>query len=157
ERVRALVADRMEARDKKALWYAATYGRVKVVKLLLEHGADPEDADRCGLTFSYFAIEHADVLKLLFDAGADPKVRVEYLGNGKGPQGTTLLHEAAGRGIIESAKLLVARGLDVNLTTTSGDTPLHEACGSGQVPMVNWLLQNRADARARNKNGWTPM
>jgi ankyrin repeat protein len=159
ERVRVLVAaDKKKARDKEAMRWAATYGRTKIVKLLLEHGADPEDADYGGLTISYFAIEYAAVLKLLFDHGANPKVRVEYRGNGPGPQGSSLLYEAAAKGCIESAKLLLmVKGIDVNHTVPSGYTPLHAACGGGHVAMVEWLLRNKADARARTKKGWTPM
>ena len=97
ERVRVLAADKGRALNPELMRMAATYGRAKIVKLLLGRGADPEEADYGGLTVSYFAIEHPDVLKLLFDAGADPKVRVEYHGNGLGPQGSTLLHEAAKR------------------------------------------------------------
>jgi ankyrin repeat protein len=160
ERIRALVvADKKQALDKVAMYWAATYGRTKIVKLLLQQGADPEDADCFGLTVSYFAIEHPDVLKLLFDAGANPKVRVEYHGSGGAPlaQGSSLLHEAAQRGLIESAKLLLARGNDVNRVGSLGLTPLHAACRGGHVRMVQWLLRNKADPRARTKEGWTPM
>jgi ankyrin repeat protein len=157
ERVRVLVKDRKQARDKQVLREAASYGRTKIVKLLLEHGADPEDADYGGLTVSYFAIEHADVLKLLFDAGADPRVRVDYHGNGPGPEGSTLLHKAAGQGCLESAKLLLERGVKVDGTTPRGYTPLHGACAGGHARLVTLLLKNKADAKARTKNGWTPM
>ena len=157
ERVRVLVADKKHARNKEALCAAAGHGRVKIVKLFLEKGADPEDADYGGLTVSYVAIGHADVLKLLFDAGADPKVRVQFNGTGRGPQGSTLLHEAAAGGYLESVKLLVARGVDVNLKNSSGTTPLHEACRYGHAPTVEWLIRNGADAKANTKEGLTPM
>jgi ankyrin repeat protein len=157
-RVRQLLLGVKKTSDKEAMRIAATHGRVKVVKLLLAHGADPEDAGYGGLTVSYFAIEHPDVLKLLFDAGANPKVTVEYRGNGRGPRGSTLLHEAAAQGLVESVKLLVDRGADVNRgNTRSGYTPLHEACSRGHVKMAAWLLRHGANAKARTKTGWTPM
>ncbi len=154
-----LTADKKQARDKEAMQQAAIYGRTKIVKLLLQHGADPEDADCFGLTVSYLAIEHPDVLKLLFDAGANPKVRVEYNGNGGRPQsqGSSLLYEAAERGLIESAKLLLARGVDVNQASSIGATALHAACRGGDVALVELLLRNKANARARTARGWTPM
>jgi ankyrin repeat protein len=157
KRVRALAADKERARSKDAMRFAAIYGRPKIVKALLEDGADPEDADYSGLTVSYFAIEHADVLKLLFDAGADPKVRVEYRGNGFGPQGSTLLHEAVAKGSIESAKLLLACGLRVDMTAEGGATALHWVCCGGDLKMITWLLENKADPKARMKDGCTPM
>lgn len=156
-RAKVLVADKKQARDTEAMRWAATYGHSRIVKLLLEHGADPEDADYGGLTVSYFAIEHAHVLKLLFDAGADPRIRVKYEGSGRGPQGTTLLHKAAVKGAVESAKLLSAKGIDVNQRSSRGTTPLHEACSAGHAPMVDWLINNRADAETTNKHGRTPM
>jgi ankyrin repeat protein len=157
ERVRTLLKDKASARDKEAMRWSATYGRLDIVKLLLAHGADPEDANYGGLTISYFAIEHADVLKVLFDAGADPRVRVAYHGNGAGPQGSTLLHQAVGRGSLDSAKLLLSRGLDVNLTDASGVTPLEVACRRGNVAIVEWLLRERADTKVHSQRGSTPM
>jgi ankyrin repeat protein len=155
-RVRSLVAEKKQARDKEALRIAAMYGRAKIVKLFLDHGADPEDADDGGLPVSYFAVEHPRVLKLLFDAGANPKITLRYRGNGKGPNGS-LLHKAADKGIIESAKLLLARGVKVDVRTPSGSSPLHWACGAGQVRMVKFLLKNKANAKSCTKGGWTPM
>jgi ankyrin repeat protein len=158
ERVRALVAaQKKQARDKEALRWAATYGRTKIVKFLLENGADPENAGYGGLPVSYFALEHADVLKLLFDAGANPKVRVEYRGDGRGPRGSSLLVLAAQRGYLESAKLLGVNGLDVNQADAGGATPLHAACWGGHARLVEWLLQNKANPRARTKVGGMPM
>lgn len=157
ERVRVLVADRQQALDMEIMRLAATFGRVKIVKLLLDRGADPKHVYYGGLTASYFAIKHDEVLKLLFDAGADPNVSVNYRGNGMGPTGSTLLHEVADTGTIESAKLLLARGVDVNLMSSSGRTPLHVASWTGRTAMVDWLLRNKADAEARTKEGWTPM
>jgi ankyrin repeat protein len=157
ERVRVLVADKKQARDKDAMRMAATYGRTKIVKLLLENGADPEDADYGGLTLSYFAIEHPEVLKLLFDAGADPKVAVTYRGSGFGPQGSTLLQEAAAKGAIDSVKVLQARGVNVDVNSPAGAAALHGACWEGQVSMVEWLLRNRAEPKAGIKDGVSAM
>jgi ankyrin repeat protein len=157
DRVRVLVADKQQVLDMEAMRLAATFGRVEIVKLLLEHGADSEHVYYGGLPLSYFAIKHRGVLKLLFDAGADPNVPINYSGNGMGPSESTLLHQAAARGIIESAKLLAARGVNVDRTNPWGLTPLHVASFSGQTAVVDWLLRNKADANARTEEGVTPM
>jgi ankyrin repeat protein len=156
-RAQLLLKDKKLARDKDAMRAAAKYGRTEIVKLLLQRGANPEDADYGGLTVSYFAIEHADVLKMLFDAGANPRVTVEYHGNGWGPQGSTLLHEAAKKDAFESAKLLLKRGANVEAATPRGSTPLHEACGTGHLTIVELLLEHKADPTARTDDGSTPM
>jgi ankyrin repeat protein len=157
ERVRALLKDKKQARDKYAMREAARYGQARIVKLFLEHGADPEDADYGGLTVSYFAIEHAEVLKLLFDAGADPKVTVTYRGCGRGPEGSTLLHQAAEKGCVESAKLLLAKGVAVDVMSKGGSTPLEHACWRGHVKLVELLLENKASPKAAGSDGTTPM
>ncbi len=157
DRIRVLVADKQQVLDMEAMRLAATFGRVEIVKLLLEHGADSEHVYYGGLTLSYFAVKHDEVLKLLFDAGADPKVRVDYKGMGMGPSGSTLLHQAAIEGSIESAKLLLARGVDVDRTNPRGFTPLHVASFAGRTAVVDWLLRNKADANARTEEGVTPM
>jgi ankyrin repeat protein len=158
DRARVLLEDKKQAGDRPAMRIAAQYGRAQIVKLLLQHGADPEGVDGySGLSISYFAVAHADVLRLLFDAGANPKIEVTYRGSGLGPEGSTLLHEAAKKGAVESAKLLVKAGLDVNVAIGGGLTPLHEACWEGHVRMVEWLLANKGNGNARTKSGWTPM
>jgi ankyrin repeat protein len=157
KRVRALFADKKQVHDKEALRIAAMFGRAKIVKLFLEHGADPEDSGSAGLPVSYFAVQHAPVLKLLFDAVAKPKITLKFHGIGRAHEGSTLLHEAADKGIIESAKLLLARGVKVDVRDPSGFTPLHWACSEGQVRMVEFLLKHKANARARTKDGWNPM
>jgi ankyrin repeat protein len=157
DRARVLLQDKRQAAEKQAMRIAAQYGRAQIVKLLLQHGADPEAVDEySGLSISYCAVEHADVLRLLFDAGADPKIEVTYRGSGLGPQGSTLLHEAAKKGAVESAKLLVKAGLDVNLAIGGGWIPLHEACYEGHVRMAEWFLANKGDG-SRTASGWTPM
>jgi ankyrin repeat protein len=158
DRVRVLIADRNRARDKDAMRAAASSGRAAIVKLLLEHGADPEDADYGGLPLSSFAIGHPEVLKVLFAAGANPKVILDYRGDGQGPQGSTLMHEAAQKSAVGSAEVLLENGVDVNAAIQwNGFTPLHLACAAGRVEMVDWLLRHKADPKASGRNGGTPM
>jgi ankyrin repeat protein len=134
ERVRALLDVTKQAPGKDVMRLAATLGDVEIVKLLLKHGADPEDAGYGGLPVAYFAIEHPEVLKVLFDAGANPKAEVTYRGSGNGPRGSTLLREAVAKGSLESARLLVARGLAPDMT-------LSAAAAKGDLAMVDWLLK----------------
>ena len=157
-RVRALLGDPNQVGDKEALREAARYGHAEIVKLFLDAGADPEDADYGGLPVSYFGVEHASVLKVLFDAGADPRVVMSFQGNGRGlPEGLTLLHEAAERGAVESVRLLLARGVSVDVKTPQGVTPLHVAAREGQAQVVALLLTRHANATAAMVDGSTPL
>ncbi len=157
ERVRTLTADKWRARDPEAIEMAARYGRTAIVKLLLERGAAQQAEEYGGLPLSYFAVEHAETLKVLLDAGADPKARVDYHGNGGGPRGSTLIHEAAGKGVVESVKLLVARGVSIDARDSKGATPLDAACFGGHTEIVDWLLRNKANVNAHADKGRTPM
>ena len=62
--------------DKPALMYAATGKRTNLLKLLLEHGADINFADKQGNTALIIAAKRqADwTVKTLLDAGADPSI-----------------------------------------------------------------------------------
>jgi len=111
--------------------------------------------------------------KLLLAArNGDPKRVSELLRQGatadarekKQPNvGRTPLHYAAGGyrtagpgKHVEAAKLLLAKGADVNAKAQGGYTPLHVASGLGNAEMAAFLLANGADANAKDRRG-TPL
>jgi ankyrin repeat protein len=162
ERVERLVRRNPElVHDKELMRIAATNGRAAIVKLLLHEDADPTNADYGGLPVSYFAIEHPDVLKLLFDAGADPRTVINYRGDGRGPEGSTLLHEAAAKGAVGSVELLLQRGLPVDREDAGQRTPLHCAVmaqiGPQHLELVRFLLDHKADPTLKTGDGQTTM
>jgi ankyrin repeat protein len=86
------------------LTYAATYGHVEVVRVLLEGGANVDRANGYGRTALHVAdgYGHLDVCHLLLDWGAKvvPLDGEQY----------TALHVAALLGHLSLVKLLVERG-----------------------------------------------
>jgi ankyrin repeat protein len=154
DRVRALLKrDPKEARNKELMRIAASEGHATIVKLLLDNGADPKDADYGGLPVLYFAIGHPDVVRHLLEAGADPNERLKYNGNGLGPPEKakwTLLHCAAGQGDVETAKLLLAAGVPVDVRSADGTSPLVWAAGAGNPEMVKFLLKNKATVEGKD-------
>lgn len=60
---------------------------------------------------------------------------------------------AAGQGKIETIKVLLATGLDINVRSEAGVTPLMRAAAGGQVETVQFLLTAGADAKAKLKDG----
>jgi ankyrin repeat protein len=154
-RVRELLKqDPKAAHDKLCMFFAAQQGRAPIVKLLLDHGADPEDCDSWGLPVLDFALAHPDVVRLLIQAGANPKVRLKYTGWGPGPteeQKWTLLHSAAAnQSPLETAKLLLAAGVPVDVRSADGSTPLMSAAGAGSPEMVKFLLKNGASVEGKD-------
>ena len=98
-RVRELVKQPRHARDTQAFAAAAAYGRIEIVKILLDHGADPRDA-LYGLYSKCFAVRHTKVVEILLDAGADSHFRMKHFD----ATGWTLLHQAAELDAVETAQ-----------------------------------------------------
>src|SRR5215471_12682749 len=76
---------------------------------------------------------------------------------GRGGGGLTALVFAAREGDLESTKLLVAAGADVNQTTEYGWTPLLTATNNRHYKLAAWLVENGANVNVANKGGWTPL
>jgi len=115
------------------LMYAATFGRVDVVQVLLEGGANVEKTDANLWTALHSAAlnGHLDVCRLLLDWGA----RVDSLNERNG----TPLHWAVSGGHLSVVKLLVERGADVGLKDALGETASGIARRWGRRAVAEWL------------------
>ena len=75
---------------------------------------------------------------------------------GGGSGGLTPLVFAAREGNLDTAKVLVERGADVNQQTEYGWTPLLVATNNRNYRLGAYLLEHGADPNIANKGGWTP-
>jgi N-acyl-D-amino-acid deacylase len=125
---------------------------VRVVKLLLEKGADARYGHN-GYTVLMAAAEGGDaaVVRLLLAKGANVKTANRA--------GWTALHAAALQGNATITEELLKRGADVNARETfQGRTPLVWAAASGRGDVVSLLLDHGADANVHESfNGATPL
>ena len=122
DRVRELLAADAESIHERTpegfttLGLAAFLGGPEAVRVLLEHGADPDDdADNpFGVrpVHAAGAAHDHETMRLLLEAGADPNQRQRG--------GFVPLHEAAHTDDVEMAKLLLAHGADPALTADDG-------------------------------------
>jgi len=71
--------------------------------------------------------------------------------------GLTALVFAAREGDLESARMLVAAGADVNQVTHYGWTALLTATQNRHYALATLLLERGADPNIANKGGWTPL
>lgn len=143
------------------LMTAARTGNVAAVKMLVAHGAqvNARETWRGQTALMWAAVEnHAAVAELLLESGADVHVRtVTYefpnLTGGNGgiihdrPQGgLTSLMFAARQGAIETAQVLVAAGVDLNVAEPQyGFTAMQTAIFNGHYDMAAFLMEKGAD------------
>jgi len=127
----------------RRLHRAAARGRTRVVRILLEHGADPNargEQERTPL-HPAAAHGHTGVVKLLVEHGADPNARETCL--------ATPLHWAARYGHTQVVNTLIRNGAEVNARGQERQTPLHLAVKYGGAGTVQALLGHGADRAAR--------
>jgi ankyrin repeat protein len=104
-----------------ALHSAATYGRYRIVKLLLEKGANLHIQTYRGETALHKAIQNEKykVAKLLIEKGSDINAVDSY--------GKTPLHYAVQRGHYNMVKLLLEKGANIHIQNYWGETALQIA------------------------------
>ncbi|KAJ1529125.1 hypothetical protein HK096_009136, partial [Nowakowskiella sp. JEL0078] len=172
----------VDSEGNTPVYYAASNGRWDTVKILIEHGADP-NLSRTGYTCLHEAAKngnntmveylisegHADVNKLSDDGVAAIKLAsendhwdcvkslLENRANPKiiGSDGRTALHDAVKQDKIEIAKLLISRYADVNCTDDLGQTPLFYSISNQLFDVAHLLLSAKANVNHVNFNGQT--
>jgi uncharacterized protein len=162
------------------------HGKVELIRALLARGADPnarlaKPPPRVGYT--QLPIEHrvvgvnpfpgatpfllaamagdVEVMRVLAENGADPSLASK--------DGTTPLMVAAGLGrylaesrvtevrALDTVKLALALGGEINAVNDSGNAALHGAAHIKANTIIKFLAGNGADVNLRNKRGQTPL
>ena len=129
-------------RCKNALGIASRSGDLTTLKLLLAHGADPNLPPIPGTSppLSY-ATHRVLLVKELLAHGADPNLPSISECN---TLSATPLTTAASGGEIESVKLLLDAGADINFVSIFG-TALARAVENGEYEIIKLLLSRGAD------------
>ena len=136
------------------IFEAAATGRAGRVRALLKSKPDlanafaPDGFTPLGLA-AFFG--HREAVEVLLDGGAQVNV------SSRNALKAVPLRSAAVAGHLVIARLLVARGADVNARGEGGETPLHEVAGVGRVEFAKLLLEHGADVNARGDDGKTPL
>lgn len=132
-----------------ALHCAVFNGHEAVVRLLLQHGANPDNPD----TRQFYPLQLAasrgrnELCRILIEHGAGLECKTD--------KGGTALHVAAASDFPETVQLLIDAGADVHSTDTMGNTPLATACGLGRAKVIQLLCRNGSDLSVRNNDGET--
>ena len=131
---------------------AADYGRVKVVRVLLKHGANVGAEDNKGRTPLHDAADYRrienfgrvedyasgkiEVARVLLEQGANA--------GAEDNKGRTVLHIAAKYGEIEVVRMLLERGANVGAEDNKGRTPSRMASAAGEDETMKLLLEHGA-------------
>jgi ankyrin repeat protein len=170
----SLVSARMSRNEhhRTPLHHAAAKSRLRMVRLLLDLGADPNASDAVGMTpLTSASQEHADpaIVAMLLAAGATLDFMTAlYLERYEiietllqddpsciGPDGrdTIALHLSVSKKNAVAVRWLIAHGVDVNSKRKLWDcnhTALHMTAESGAIEIARMLLDAGADPNIRD-------
>jgi ankyrin repeat protein len=164
-----------------ALMMAARTGKTDAIKMLLDHGAQVNAKESWGDTTALMwavSERHPAAAKMLLEHGADVNARSKFVPSttGRGFEGTTPvapepgqaaeehasglltpLMFAAREGDLESARLFVAAGADVNAVGGDGKDVLGLAIFNGSYELASFLIDNHAKVNHADAQGFTPL
>jgi uncharacterized protein len=164
-----------------ALMMAARTGKTDALKVLLEAGGKVNEREKWGGTTALMwavSERHPEAVKLLIEQGADVKARSNFVpaANGRGFEGRTPVADNTDRKVeefasgwltplmlaareddMESARLLVAAGADVNAAAGDGKNALSLAIFNGNYDLASYLVDNKADVNNTDTQRFTPL
>lgn len=137
--------------DQTPLMIAVAKGDLKLVKMLLDRGADVEAVrkDKCTAVLVAAQRSQLRVLLALHGRGASMK-RVDVTGNG-------LVHWAAYQNDIQTLRVLKCMELPMDTKNTQGQTPLHQAALTNSYQAIQYLLSLGCNQKAINSEGKRPI
>ena len=127
-----------------ALHFTASDGKLEIVRLLLNNGANPNIMDNDGDNCLEYAIakDHSLIVKLLLEN----KIEIR-----------DALHQVAKTGNLDIANLILNNGVNINEKNKDDLTALYIATQNGHLELVKLFLENGADKSISDKDGKTPM
>ncbi|XP_071099325.1 ankyrin repeat and KH domain-containing protein 1-like [Haliotis cracherodii] len=134
-----------------ALLAACRGGNVRIVNLLLKHGAKVDACDINKNTPLHLACERGftNVVRMLMSHHADP--------NALNAKEETPLLLASRTGYVRIAQDLLENGAQTNVADADNYTPLLFACQTGDSALVEILLKFKADIEVVDACGKTPL
>ena len=164
-----------------ALMMSARTGKTDALAVLIEAGARVNDKEKWGGTTALMwavSERHPAAVKLLLERGADVKARSNFVpaANGRGFEGRTPAADDNGRkveefasgwltplmlaareGDLESARLLIAAGADVNAVAGDGKNALGLAIFNGNYDLASELVDAKSDVNNVDTQRFTPL
>jgi ankyrin repeat protein len=139
-----------DQRESTPLMYAAAYGSLDAMKLLLDAGADVNAKNAFEATALLWCASDLAKVRLLLEKGASVNARSK-LGR------TALMIAAAHDGNSGTVKFLIEKGADVSARDQAKNSALIEAADANDTDSVRVLLAQGADRDAMNSFGDTAL
>lgn len=137
---------------------------IKAIQKLVELGVDMDEAVVMGKTPANI-VASLQKRNMMFGEKEDYQEKAAQFFSKESMEqtdntGTTAVHAAARNDHIDMLKIMIEKGVDVNITedapAESGSTPLHSACIYGNGEVAKLLMDAGADDTLANVNGETP-
>ena len=130
-------------------------GHANCVDYLIKNGAKLDAVDAGFFTPLHRSVQrdHVDCTRLILDF-IDEKKKKKWL-NFKNSTGATPLHWSAIWNSVNSIKLLLTAGADINAQLHNKQTPLHCAALCNSIEALQTLLAHGADPSIRDDDGHT--
>ena len=139
---------------RTALFSAAVYGGIHILRCLIENGADVNgvsEDDKSTPLMNAAGNSQRDVVTFLIEHGANVDLQDE--------DGFTALHyacfDSAYIDVGEMLGCLIENGADVNARTNEDCTPLMIACDNDHVYAVKFLMEHGANVDHQDRDGRT--
>eukprot|EP00742_Colponemidia_sp_Colp-10_P017635 GILJ01020295.1.p1 GENE.GILJ01020295.1~~GILJ01020295.1.p1 ORF type:complete len:211 (-),score=22.86 GILJ01020295.1:34-666(-) len=141
-------------------------GNVEVIEALIAAGASPCIEDEIPLwllarrntkkafhvLLTHYIASVPDTQAFLAKAYSESRYDANF------PMQGTALHWASRLGNVQSAKILMEKGANVNDTNcTRGRIPLHFAAEGNHAALIKLLISHGANIQAKDSYGWSPL
>jgi ankyrin repeat protein len=139
-----------DQKETTPLMYAAAFGSVDAMKILVDAGADVNAKNALAVSPILWCAGDLQKVRLLVSKGADV--------NARSKQGqTALLIAASHDGASDIVKLLLDKGADVSARGFMNTTTLLSATYANDTAIVTLLLQKGVDVNAKDVTGETAL
>ena len=153
-------------------WLAARFNVPDIMRLLLDHGADPLAVHHpkywpgsLSVRDERVQVEEGATTAVMAAAGLggrNPLISVDRLDRIAESAPVRSTRREPDRGVVERTMLealtIAARqGIDVNVANADGNTALHAAAGAGHDSVVDYLVAQGARTDLENADGRTPL